>query len=207
MLVHEIQSLISIVEILIWLDILIWLEILILKEKKTTNYDQLAHLHVIDEARGFVCIFVLQVSNKSCFIVSTTSRHELDASIIIQKLVFSSHFIYFPISGGGFRRKRRRGVDYNEEIPFEKKPPPGFHDTSEDANYVASHNFKRLRHQDVIGNSRDDAEKVSKQILVVVVVIVFFLFFIFLQHEQRKDRDKQKNKKDDISSLVMQMNK
>ena len=52
-------------------------------------------------------------------------------------------------------------MDYNEEIPFEKQPPPGFHDTSEDAEYVASHNFKRLRHQDVIGNRRDIIERVG----------------------------------------------
>ncbi len=30
---------------------------------------------------------------------------------------------------------------------------------------------------------------------------------IVMQQELKKDREKQKNKKDDISSLVMQMNK
>jgi len=73
-------------------------------------------------------------------------------------------------------------VDYNEEIPFEKKPPPGFHNTSEDADYVASHNFRRLRHQDVIGNSRDAIEKVRisgalgfcPYCVLICLVVVFF---------------------------------
>jgi len=29
------------------------------------------------------------------------------------------------------KRKKKRGVDYNAEIPFEKKPAAGFHDTSQ----------------------------------------------------------------------------
>ena len=28
------------------------------------------------------------------------------------------------------RRKKRKGVDYNAEVPFEKRPASGFHDTS-----------------------------------------------------------------------------
>ena len=31
------------------------------------------------------------------------------------------------IRGGRYRKRKRRGVDYSEEIPFEKKPPPGNH--------------------------------------------------------------------------------
>ena len=30
------------------------------------------------------------------------------------------------------KRKRRGGIDYNAEIPFEKKPAPGFYDTSQE---------------------------------------------------------------------------
>lgn len=64
---------------------------------------------------------------------------------------------------GGFRRKRkRRQIDYNEEIPFEKQPPPGFHDISEDTDDLVPQNFKRLRHQDVMGERRDDLERVSE---------------------------------------------
>ena len=32
------------------------------------------------------------------------------------------------------RRKKRKGVDYNAEVPFEKRPAIGFHDTSKVAN-------------------------------------------------------------------------
>ncbi|KAK6123922.1 hypothetical protein DH2020_042341 [Rehmannia glutinosa] len=30
------------------------------------------------------------------------------------------------------RKRKRRGIDYNAEIPFEKKPPPGFYDVTEE---------------------------------------------------------------------------
>lgn len=29
------------------------------------------------------------------------------------------------------KRRKKRGVDYNAEIPFEKRPAPGFYDTSQ----------------------------------------------------------------------------
>ena len=32
---------------------------------------------------------------------------------------------YFYFSATIFMKKRKRGVEYNEEIPFEKRPPPG----------------------------------------------------------------------------------
>ncbi len=63
-------------------------------------------------------------------------------------------------SGSRFRRKRKRGVDYNEEIPFEKQPPPGFYDTAEDERDLGPPNFKRLRQQDVQGTRRDAMEQV-----------------------------------------------
>lgn len=30
------------------------------------------------------------------------------------------------------RRRKRKGIDYNAEIPFEKKPPPGFYDVADE---------------------------------------------------------------------------
>ena len=30
------------------------------------------------------------------------------------------------MGGGRYRQKKRRGINYNEDIPFEKKPRPGF---------------------------------------------------------------------------------
>lgn len=60
-----------------------------------------------------------------------------------------------------FKRRKRRGVDYNDEIPFEKQPPAGFYDVAEDEDYSSQPNFKRLRQQDVVGERRDDIERVS----------------------------------------------
>ena len=52
-------------------------------------------------------------------------------------------------------------MDYNEEIPFEKRPAPGFYDTSEDVLDLDRPNFRRLRFNDVRGPRRDDEEEVS----------------------------------------------
>ena len=52
-------------------------------------------------------------------------------------------------------------IDYNAEIPFEKQPPIGFFDTSEDVAEDDRHNFKRLRREDVEGVRRDVEEAVS----------------------------------------------
>ena len=52
-------------------------------------------------------------------------------------------------------------IDYNAEIPFEKQPPIGFFDTSEDVAMDERHNFKRLRREDVEGVRRDVEEAVS----------------------------------------------
>ena len=44
------------------------------------------------------------------------------------------------------KRRRKKGrIDYNAEIPFEKKPAVGFHDTSEETIDAMDPNFKRLR--------------------------------------------------------------
>jgi pre-mRNA-splicing factor CDC5/CEF1 len=47
-------------------------------------------------------------------------------------------------------RKRKRGVDYNEEIPFEKKAPLGFYDPSEDARVLGTE-FKAKTREDLNG--------------------------------------------------------
>src|ERR1043165_8253328 len=41
-----------------------------------------------------------------------------------------SHFIFFSLKG----KKKKKGMDYNADIPFEKKPAPGFYDISEEKN-------------------------------------------------------------------------
>ena len=52
-------------------------------------------------------------------------------------------------------------MDYMDEIPFEKQPPPGFFDVSEDTGDMAPPNFKKLRQTDVMGELRDVVERVS----------------------------------------------
>jgi pre-mRNA-splicing factor CDC5/CEF1 len=45
--------------------------------------------------------------------------------------------------------KKRRGVDYNKEIPFAKLPAIGFYDTNEEVFDKESINFKRLRQENL----------------------------------------------------------
>jgi pre-mRNA-splicing factor CDC5/CEF1 len=52
--------------------------------------------------------------------------------------------------------KRKRGVDYNEEIPFEKKAPAGFFDPSKDGTST-SREFKKGTLEDADGGERRDA--------------------------------------------------
>ena len=61
-----------------------------------------------------------------------------------------------------YKRKRKRGLDYHTEIPFEKRPAPGFYDPSEDTMEVVPLDFRRLRQQDVQGERRDSIEKVRR---------------------------------------------
>ncbi|XP_002733954.1 cell division cycle 5-like protein [Saccoglossus kowalevskii] len=83
-------------------------------------------------------------------------------------------------------RKKKRGVDYNAEIPFEKKPAPGFYDVSDETVSELDPNFKRLRQQDMDGLRRDEIE----------------------ERERKKDKQKLKRKKEnDLPSAIAQTNK
>lgn len=83
-------------------------------------------------------------------------------------------------------RKKRRGVDYNAEIPFEKKPAQGFYDTGEEELPDYQPDFKKLRQDHLDGKMRDDIE----------------------QQERKKDKDKMKKRKEnDLPGAVMQINK
>lgn len=88
------------------------------------------------------------------------------------------------IGGGRYRKKRKRGVDYAEEIPFEKKPPPGFYDTTAENADLKNPNFRKMQDRDVIGETRDQREA----------------------RERKLDREKQKKKESDPIA-IMQMNK
>lgn len=57
------------------------------------------------------------------------------------------------------KRKKRKGVDYNEEIPFEKKPAPGFYSTAQETYEPMQPNFKRLRQQHLDGEMRSEREE------------------------------------------------
>lgn len=83
-------------------------------------------------------------------------------------------------------RKKRRGVDYNAEIPFEKKPAQGFYDTGEEELPDYQPDFKKLRQDHLDGKMRDDVE----------------------QQERKKDKEKiKKRKENDLPGAVMQINK
>jgi len=83
-------------------------------------------------------------------------------------------------------RKKRRGVDYNAEIPFEKKPAQGFYDTGEEELPDYQPDFKKLRQDHLDGKMRDDME----------------------QQERKKDKEKMKKRKEnDLPGAVMQINK
>ncbi|TSM77309.1 Cell division cycle 5-like protein [Bagarius yarrelli] len=81
------------------------------------------------------------------------------------------------------KRKKKRGVDYNAEIPFEKKPAPGFYDTSMEQYDPLEPDFKRLRQQHLDGELRNERE----------------------ERERKKDKQKIKKKKEsDLPSAILQ---
>lgn len=60
------------------------------------------------------------------------------------------------------RRKKKRGVDYNAEIPFEKKPALGFYDTSKEEVDPMAPDFTKMRQQHLDGELRIEHEEVSR---------------------------------------------
>ncbi|KAE9593526.1 hypothetical protein Lal_00036572 [Lupinus albus] len=55
------------------------------------------------------------------------------------------------------RRRKRKGIDYNAEIPFEKRPPPGFFDVADENRPVEQPNFPTTI-QELEGKRRVDVE-------------------------------------------------
>uniref|UniRef100_A0A1X7TE27 Cell division cycle 5-like protein n=1 Tax=Amphimedon queenslandica TaxID=400682 RepID=A0A1X7TE27_AMPQE len=85
-----------------------------------------------------------------------------------------------------YQKKRKRGVDYNEEIPFYKKPPPGFYDTERETIELGGPEVSSLLNRNVEGDSRSAIEA----------------------RERKKDKEKQKKRKEnDLPTAVMQLNK
>ncbi|VVC95023.1 unnamed protein product [Leptidea sinapis] len=81
------------------------------------------------------------------------------------------------------RKKKKRGVDYNSEIPFEKKPASGFYDTSEEVVDPMAPDFSRLRQQHLDGELHSEKE----------------------ERDRRKDKQKLKQRKEnDVPQAMLQ---
>ncbi|KAI4459693.1 cell division cycle 5-like protein [Holotrichia oblita] len=87
------------------------------------------------------------------------------------------------------RRKKKRGVDYNAEIPFEKRPTAGFYDTSKEAVDPMAPDFTKMRQQNLDGELRIEQEE--------------FMLCIFFFRERRKDKQKLKQRKENDIPLAM----
>lgn len=59
--------------------------------------------------------------------------------------------------------RRKRGVDYNAEIPFEKQPALGFYDTTEEHYDPFAPDFHRLRQQQLEGELRSEKEEKERK--------------------------------------------
>ncbi|KAL4708323.1 hypothetical protein ACJJTC_007729 [Scirpophaga incertulas] len=81
------------------------------------------------------------------------------------------------------RRKKKRGVDYNSEIPFEKRPAAGFYDTSTEVVDPMAPDFSRLRQQHLDGELQSEKE----------------------ERDRRKDKQKLKQRKEnDMPEAMLQ---
>nr|CAI5843965.1 unnamed protein product [Callosobruchus analis] len=83
------------------------------------------------------------------------------------------------------RRRKKRGVDYNAEVPFEKRPAPGFYDTSNETLDPMAPDFSRMRQQHLDGELRSEQE----------------------ERERRKDKQKLKQQKENDIPQAMLQNK
>ena len=96
--------------------------------------------------------------------------------------IFVKHGFYCTFCRPREFNRRKRGVDYNIEIPFEKKPAPGFFDTAEEHENKKHFDFNRLRQNALEGETRDEVEA----------------------KERRKDRAKMKAlKEDDLPAAIL----
>lgn len=86
--------------------------------------------------------------------------------------------------GVGNRKRRMKGIDYNAEIPFEKKPAPGFFNTAEEFVVPISADFSKLRQQNLDGELRTEKEA----------------------RERKKDKEKLKKRKESDVPMAMLQN-
>lgn len=57
-------------------------------------------------------------------------------------------------------RRKKKGIDYNAEIPFQMKPPPGFYDTGAEAARKEEEEFRPKTMAELQGTRRADIEAV-----------------------------------------------
>lgn len=61
------------------------------------------------------------------------------------------------------KNKRKRGVNYNTEIPFEKRPAPGFYDTSKEHIDPLAIDFSKMRQQQLDGDHKQEKEEMERR--------------------------------------------
>ncbi|XP_015185878.1 PREDICTED: cell division cycle 5-like protein [Polistes dominula] len=61
------------------------------------------------------------------------------------------------------KNKRKRGLNYNSEIPFEKRPAPGFYDTSNEHIDPLAIDFSKMRQQQLDGDHKQEKEEIERR--------------------------------------------
>ena len=69
-------------------------------------------------------------------------------------------------------------MDYNADIPFEKKPAPGFYETEGENVDRVPLNLHRMHRQDLDGESRDKKEEVCVRARACVCVRACLLYVV-----------------------------
>lgn len=81
-------------------------------------------------------------------------------------------------------RRRIKGIDYNSEIPFEKRPAIGFYDVANENVEKLEPDFNKMRQQDLDGELRSEKE----------------------ERERKKDKSKLKQRKEGEMPMAMLQN-
>ncbi|KAF9997016.1 Pre-mRNA-splicing factor cef1 [Entomortierella chlamydospora] len=61
------------------------------------------------------------------------------------------------------QRKKKKGMDYNADIPFEAKPAPGFYDTTEELKRESTKRLTNVRLEQLDGKRRADVEEEERK--------------------------------------------
>ncbi|KAG0262263.1 Pre-mRNA-splicing factor cef1 [Mortierella polycephala] len=61
------------------------------------------------------------------------------------------------------QRKKKKGMDYNADIPFESKPAPGFYDTTEELKRESTKRLTNVRLEQLDGKRRADVEEEERK--------------------------------------------